>query len=243
MALSVVQTTGITSLGAGPTSYAATFASATTAGNLLVALMGIGSSSATMATDAADTWTILEGGSILANSKMEMWYVASCVGGKTGYTFTRSTAGTGSLILAEIAGAVASPFDVSTHTAGTTSTTITTGSTASTAQANEIWIAGFFGSENITGAGTGTLSGLTAGYTLDIQNAPTTGSTTNVVIGLAHQVVSSTGTASASVTISAAPTGQCGLLVTFSGSAGGGGPDPFPVGYPTAQLASAVYRM
>ena len=206
------------------TSLTATFGANTTAGNTLVAMLATGYAGSTaFGTDSADTWTALEGGQIVVDSagtttKTEAWYVLSCAGGKTGYSFSRPTNGNCSLLIAEISGLTA--FDVSTHSVAATTATPSTGS-ATTTNASDLLLALFVLQQAYPPAAAAyDTTTLTSGWTWQAASGGSTGTSAgnhNSNIGLATQAVSSTGSYSAAVTSSGAvsQTATLGMLVAL----------------------------
>ena len=221
----------------------ATFGANTTVGNTLVAMFATGYAGASALTaDAADTWTALEGGMIVVDSngtstKAEAWYVLSCVGGKTGYGFSRPTTGNCSLLIAEISGLTS--FDVSTHSVAATTSAASTGS-ATTTNASDLLVALFVLQQAYPPAVAGyDTTTLTAGWTWQAASGGSTGTGAgnhNSNIGLATQAVSSTGSYSASVGSSggASETATLGMIVAFA--AAGGAADPYPAEFPRLAL-------
>jgi hypothetical protein len=201
----------------------ATFGVNTTAGNCLVAIFGTGTSNS-LTPDSADTWTAASGSPFAANSKNQgVWYVLSCVGGKTAYSFDRVSTGNCTLIVAEISGVTA--LDVQGSSSGGAGSTASTGSVTTT-NASDFLVALFLTLQQYSpGDPTFDSTTLSAGWTWKGSSGPSTGTganNNNTDVGIAVQAVTSTGSYSASVGTTGATSvmNTLGVLLAFKASGG-----------------------
>jgi len=196
----------------------ATFAANTTAGNCLVAIFGTGSTG-TLTPDSADTWTAITGSPFSEGGKNQgAWYVLSCAGGKTAYSFNRGSTGNCSLLVAEIHGPTA--LDVQASSSATASATVSTGS-ATTTNASDFLVALFLTLQVYSPADpTFDSTTLTSG-TWGGSSGPSTGTSANnnnTDVGIATLAVASTGAYSFSVgtTGAATTTANLGIILAFT---------------------------
>lgn len=196
--------------GTSGTSASATFSATTVSGNMLVAFLV--TSTATLG--ALGSWTNPQSGFGSAINIYGLYQILAA--GATTYTVNMGgTAGPWTLVIVEITGQQATPFDKSAVSADTTSTAAVTGTTTTTAQANELFI-GVMAYNSTT---TLTWSALTSGWG-QMSTADTTG--TNGI----HQTVvtkwaSATATANAAATISSSKE-HLGVILTFKTAANAG---------------------
>ncbi|MDE2102349.1 MAG: hypothetical protein KGL39_34200 [Patescibacteria group bacterium] len=136
----------------GVTSTTLTFGSAVTAGDLIVAFGGYGSSGTIGLSDSrANSYTQDAGAHYYSN----LWYAANVSGGSDTLTMTDTSSGTYSWCIAEISGAAtASPLDASGYLGGSGS--VNTTPTVTTANADDIIIAGY--AEPYSSDNTGTIT-------------------------------------------------------------------------------------
>jgi hypothetical protein len=184
---------------------------ATAAGNALVASFALatgGSKSVLSVTDSAGgTWTRgpvgFQSGS---NTRVELWYRVGVPAGITSVTATLSTAATGSVNVSEWDGvAGASPLDVQAGKGNPASTAAPTPALTTT-NADDLLV----GALNYSGAATSTLSG--GGFT-----ALTDYNAGNVHGRAAYRAVSTTGTYTATWTLSAATSSGTAILALKAG--------------------------
>lgn len=183
-----------------------------TAGDLLVALIGVRSASTISISGITDTAgnTWVKANSAFhtgVNGRIEIWY-AKNAGAVTSITITPSASVAMSVNVAEFSGVdLAAPLDKNATADNNAVTTFDSGTTAATAQASEVVIAA--GAH--TSANTETLD--TAGFT------PLTraGAAANCVVIGAYRIVSATGAQRVTWTMNAATTGG-GAIATFKGA-------------------------
>ncbi len=136
--------TGTEATGTG-NSISPTLPSASTAGNLLVAVLANGNTFSSNAFSGPSGWTNATGIWQSGNGRVEIWYRANNPGGITSATFTVGNSG-GAIIgeLTEWSGvAISSPLDkVGTNTSGS-STSSTVSTSAATTLANDVGITAF----------------------------------------------------------------------------------------------------
>jgi hypothetical protein len=243
VAIARVQKVNGSSVSTGP--IAATWGSTTTAGNLLVAVVGMSATSGETITPPAG-WTLAAGGtgdntSSSPHLLVSIYYIenAAARSGSESFSLSGTGVGGGWIELLEYSGmgVTAGPVDKTTGNTGSSSSP-SSGTTASTTTASEVWIAGFS-----TGSGITSFSSPTNSFAILDQTTFGTG----LRGGALESIVSSTGAASTGVT--SANAGWAGAIATFAaaGAASGstsspavvrssmGGP-PIP-GKPWSQLA------
>jgi Carboxypeptidase regulatory-like domain len=214
--LSVVQSFGAANSGsAGGTTLAATTATQTGSGDLLVLTIKTRSSPTVAVTGVVDnsspanTWKKATG-VVSGQADEEVWYVPSA-GSVTSVTVTVSGATAMAMTVADISGASAtSPLDQVATTSGN-GTALSTGATPTTTQSNEIVVG------DLGWNGTGTLSGLVFSPQTTITAPVYQKSTVTSLITweqMAWQVVSAVHTQSLSGTLSA-PFAWTGAIATF----------------------------
>lgn len=207
MAISQVQSESNTSTGTGTCSV--TWASTTTAGNLLIVCAVANEVAGDVTFTSAPTgYTALAAGSINATGSVigQMWYKIAA-GSDANPSVTISASQDIAMAALEYTGNTATPLDVEAENSGT-GTTPDSGTTGTTAQADELWIA-FLGNRNSA------QSSPTNSFTQQEQviSAHATGSN-RARIGVYHRIVSATGTANTSSTIGASQ-GWVGQVATF----------------------------
>lgn len=222
MAITKVQSNGTAGSG-NVSSLSATLASATTAGNLAVAIVTQGGSTNTLTLPTGWSSAVSQNGN--ANQNLTLaWFVDSS-GGNTSFTFTSSTANGLSVILSEWNTDTgvwnASSLDqTASNFTSTSNKSMDSGTTAATTAATELWIAGF-------GQGNGTASAPTNSFTLDIQQN-SGGTPTNKANSIeCYLLATTTGTADCGLTNSANVKWD-GVIATFAPQSGGGS-TPVPV--------------
>jgi len=153
------------------------------------------------------------------NTDVSLWYLENYSGsGAQTYTWSYTAAADSfEVIVAEFSGlATSGSLDrTATNVNASTSTTVSSGTTGTTTTANELWIAALSYDSNTTR----TWSGFTAGFTQDKTEDGVGGHGTH--LSDAYDIVSSTGTASCSATISTAQVNS-GVIATFKQAGGGG---------------------
>ena len=121
----------VSAFASGATTVTATFASAVTAGNMIIAFGGVGSVTPNVPTMTGETFTAWAGASITvaATDAVATWAVDSAVGGQTGVTLTASGASDMHLHIIEVHGQAASPRDASGNKSSATLSVSTSGAT------------------------------------------------------------------------------------------------------------------
>lgn len=205
MAISLVQTgSGLSGSG---TSVTGTWTSATTTGNLLVAVVGTGA--------FASSLTAPSGWHSAVQKVNGSVYITACF-----YNFNSTSqnsqaftvpSGAASVVLAEYSGfGVVDPLDT-TGSSASFGTTASASATATT-QAVELWVFGVDVQGNSVTFGTPASS-----FVKEKTSISSSGSTSTM---LADKIVAATGTPSSSVTVTS--NNWTGLMASFKGSAGGG---------------------
>lgn len=223
MALSVIQTsaTGTTSISG--TTVAKTWASNTTTGNLLIALIAGGVQHVSSIADSqTNTWVVADAGNF-SWSMCEIWYCKNATGGVTPtVTATFAAAEPGTIHLIEVSGAdTGSPLDKTAHASGDGVTPNTpTVTTAATTTNDEIVVAI---SAVFLGSGTD-LPTVGAGYSnfVSTNSTPTTGIT--VSSGSESKIVSATGAQTATFGLASASGFWETTVATFKQAAAGATP-------------------
>jgi hypothetical protein len=216
VSIAVVQTLGIASTSA-VTSQALSIS--TTAGNTLVASIGLhptsGTPTVSSVTDSArNTWTKAAGTSLTSGQDAELW-VAYGAAAVSSVTVTASGTTALTFNLTEISGLASSGLDlVGLSSSSTTSSSVTVTASGTTASANEIAIAATYlqghQSETVT----------SAGYIVDAQTIGTVGGD-NDTVATAHDIFTSTQTNSTFTASLSTANIWAAILATFraSGSA------------------------
>ena len=209
-------------------SISPTLSSASTAGNLLVAVLGNHNTASSAAFSAPANWVNATGVFRSGTGRVEIWYYPNNPGGITSATFTASS-GTNTIIgqLSEWRGAAfTSPVDTTGTVSGASATTATVSTSAATTVTGDLAITDFGTSLTpittfTAGAGWAHIfSDGTRGYVADDKQ------------GLATGVVSETETASSA-------TSWAGIIVAFKPGCTGGGlslNSPASITYPTVTL-------
>lgn len=219
MAIALVQTCK-NNESAGDGSMDVTWGSATTAGNLLVAVVSASraglSGVPTITPPAGWTEAVTQACDSVSgvDRRTSIYYKANAASESGAKTWTCTThTGVASLgvVMAEFSGiATSSPLDQSTGTAdtSTTATTCSTGTTGSTTQADELAVAAYQGGS--------TLGSPSNSFAIQDQTAGAN------FIALATKTLSATGTVTTSATYSTGSS-NAGCVATFKAAAGGGG--------------------
>lgn len=195
------------------TSITATFGSNTTTGNLIiVALQGDATfSSATISDSQSNTYNSLYNGAPSGGAgDFAVWYAYNITGGTNTVTANLGRNIDCEMIIQEFSGTGSSaPLDLNTTPNTGTSATYSTGTSGTTAQASEIIVA-------IAGQRSGTaISSVSSPYSNFNNSNSAFGN-----VAIASQVVSSTGTQSA--TFSGPNTAYQAMIASFKLSGGGG---------------------
>ncbi len=192
------------------TSITATFATAPTEDNLLVAVL---STRATSATNPSGWTTAIDVVNSPNNDLLRIAYKVAGASESATVTFTLSAADQSALGIFEVSGtATSSPLDQTASTGRTLNTTsVSSGTTSTTTQADEILFVGYYMRELITSPS------LDNSFTLVHHEATTGGQDITVVDG--HRIVSATGayesTASWTTNVTA-----MGAIATFKAASG-----------------------
>lgn len=207
-AIAQVQKTNGKTAGAA-TTVSASWGSATTTGNLLVAIIGLkNSSTITPPTVSGNAWTLVERATSAADANGKVasnaiYYIknANSQSGSSSWTISSSQA---TLHLVEYSGInTVSPLDVHKSNPGTSSPT-SSGTTGTTAQANEVAVSGVNDSKGASSAGNA-FTITSSGWTEEAEVGATTGTQNNRTDGAFDQkILSATGTQQATNTYSAA---------------------------------------
>jgi hypothetical protein len=211
--VSIVQTVAASANGVG--SITVTI-SPTTAGNLLLVAVEVSNTTIGISISAtSQTFTLIANPSFTNAGQIGAWYVANCAAGTTGITIQR-VSGTGqfSVIVRELANEDPSaPLDQSVGQGGTLGDSGTTGTTT---QADEFWWAVFGALSPQNGSLVG-FSGISSPWTDGAESlANATGSNANSGIHDGYQIVSATGVAHATITMSnTLSSAGCGVAATF----------------------------
>jgi len=216
MAISVVQS--VSSSANSATSISQTITS-TWAGNLLLIAYSVSNSSVgtTISVTGGTTQTFTQFITTLNSGntgQTDAWYVKNCASGTTQIKVARNSgSGQMSIVVTEVSGIdTTAPLDkqISSTASGTT------GTTATTTQASEFWWAVFMSASSGAG-GLPSVSAISSPWTSDQATNSTLGAgNTDVSLGTAYQIVSTTGTANATATQNnAAGNGTAGFAATF----------------------------
>lgn len=217
MAMNVVQSVAASANQQG--SVSVTLAS-TGAGNLLLVYVECSNPTVTLTPSTTGSTQTFNS---IANPKpgggqAQAWYVKNCASGTTGITVTRNTGvGQFSLIVMEVSGVdTASPLDQS----ASSTTQGDSGTTGTTTQASEFWWVGFSADSANSDGTSPSFSGLSAGWTPDKETESSQGgANSNTGAYDAYQIVSATGAANATITITNAASVNCkGIIATFKAS-------------------------
>lgn len=222
MAISLVQSVATSANGASSVTVTI---SSTGSGNLLLVQTNSSNSAVTLAltyTGTSQTPTSIANPKP-GNGQAQAWYIPSSASGTTAIIITRSS-GSGQLsaIVREISGiATSTPLDQSTSAIN--GTPATTGTTATTTQADEFWWAAF-SSLGFADGSQPTYAAISSPWTDGITSASSAASpNSNTSVHDGYQIVSATGTANAtvSVTANADLNGWDGIVATFKAAAAG----------------------
>jgi hypothetical protein len=204
--------------GAATTTPSATWPSATTAGNLLVAVVGVNQQNVaggvTITPPAG--WTLVDAAANQGDNVAVSMYMKAAAASESGaVTFTLSSSRKSVVALSEWPVTLASPLDKHANAATTIgSATATSGTTATTTAASELWIAGL-----VNQAGTGqTQSAPTNGFTLLDPSIVTGSGGAQLTFGLYTKTATAVGAASCDATLSASAN-WAGVIGTFLVSA------------------------
>ena len=200
--------------GAGPAAVA--FPSNTVAGDLLLVFAYSGAFNDTLSiSDGVNTWNSIQySGGIAGNTgTTQLWYAIAVGGASTPSVSSPSGAGSRNITIGEwSANGNTFTLDKSALTSASDTTyTSLTSSSVSTTQANELLIGAFMSSGNVTT--------WTAGSNYNIQKQGNSGPSTV----FEDQLVSSTNSYSASVTLTSTLGGVAKGIVTFAFAPSGGG--------------------
>ena len=215
--------------GIASNSLAITWGQVNTSGNLLVAVVNCldqsGGSSATIT--APSGWsTAVSKASFGGIGKVYIFYYENAPSIGFSATFTCSVGSSNAKMTGEMVEysgvATSGSLDKTASTTGDVSTTAATGTTATTTQANELWVGGII--DQLT-SGT-TFSAPTNSFSLVAQNNSTSGGGGASVF--LERIVSSTGAASSTVTLSQGDAWS-GVMATFSAASS------------TSSIAGTVY--
>ena len=228
MTIAKVQDLGTYSSGAlaSATSHTASaLANAFSAGDFVAAWIVTGGTTTqnTLSDGLGNTYSkILQ---VVNSGGLALWVCYSATtGGTPTYTLTCSANFTFWGISASEWSGVASPVDQTASATGGASTSLSTGTTGATTTANELVLAGFGINDSSSTDTTSTPTGFSV-----LQAVHSTNSTTTIYIFPFSEIISSTGTQTASSTLSAAPVASFNLIATFPAATSS---DPFPAGYP-----------
>jgi len=204
------------------TSNVITMTSGVTNGNLLVATVLNGAAGVTVtAPDGSWTKAIstnFSGGTTTGTEGIWWRLVDAGLAGTTSFTWTLNSAHTFNVYMSEwhaTNGWLATPTDQTASLAKVLTTTADSGTTSTTTQAEELWLSG------VDAGGNATFSGLTSGWTQDSSLAPNGNHRT----GAFYKIVSATGAADVTFTLSAAED-TAGTMATFKDSTGAAAPPP-----------------
>jgi len=190
----------------------ATWPASTTAGNLLVAVVSFRGGSGVTITPptASPAWTLAVRSDNSTTISTAIYYIANASAQSGASTWTLSSSQNATLSLIEYSGvAISSPLDKTATNSGS-GTTGNSGTTATTTQANEVAIAGIS-----IDASNKTLTSWTNSFTETNQAVSSGGGqATRSKMGVAHKILSATGTQNTSVTISAIQNWS-GAIATF----------------------------
>jgi len=213
----------------GSATLSASPSAATTAGDLLVAVIRDRNITAQALvtsvsdTNAADHWARAAGVTHGSDADGEIWYVAGAASLATSQAVTVTVGGTSAspsaiaVTVLDVTGASATPLDVTATNSGNTQPA-STGATATTTQAGEIAIGDIGWNSNVTP------SAQTVGYTTTaVQQSTISGSAAGEQA--AFQVLGTTGAQSYSATLSTSTVAWTGAIATFKVSTG---PPPVP---------------
>jgi protocatechuate 3,4-dioxygenase beta subunit len=216
----VVQSFGAQNAGTGSATLSASPTAATTAGDLLVAVIRDRNSSAltlvsTVAdTNAGDHWAKATSVAQGSQADGEIWYVTNAASLLTSQSVTVTVGGTKASTTAiaftvlDVSGATAVALDVVATKGGSTQPA-SAGPTAATAQASEIAIADIGWN-----SGSVTVSGQTSGYSV-LPTQQSTVSSTGTGEQPAYRLLSATGTQIYQATISASSAAWTAAIATF----------------------------
>ncbi len=201
------------------TTVSATFASAVTAGNMILVLGGVQFASTlntpTMTGETFTAWTSAANAGSFEKGQTGVWATDSAAGGQTTVTLTVTGAADIHLHIVEISGQAASPRDIQGNTE---STTMSVSTSATTATANDLIVSYYYDNalNHTISAG--------SGYAQVEQSNNTSGG---------DVAFSESKTVSATGVQTAAASGNAGdiveqSIVAVAGTAGGGGTTPVP---------------
>ena len=232
----VAQSFGAQNASSGSATLVASPSAATTAGDLLVAVIRDRNTTVlapviSVTDSTGETWSHAASVTQGTQAHGEIWYMATAANLSTSQAVTVTVGGTSASTSAiaftvlDVTGASTTPLDV-TATKGGNTQPAATGTTATTAQASEIAIG------DIGWNGNSTASVQTANYTV----LPTQQSTVNNTAAgeqAAWQLLSATGAQSYSATLSSSTTAWTGAIATFEVGGTSSTPTPTATATPT----------
>lgn len=183
-------------------------------GNTLVAVIGTRNSTLDTVQSISQTGSVWSRATQATNSSgntTEIWYTESLVNPGNAITINLSTSVNASAVITQYSGIMTlNKLDKTANATGS-STTASTGTTTTTSQASEVWVGG------LTQSGVGTFGAPTNTFT-ELTEVASTGGTTVSRNNTAYleRIVSATGTASSSSTITSAD--WSGAIATFNGT-------------------------
>ncbi|PIR73959.1 MAG: hypothetical protein COU35_04865 [Candidatus Magasanikbacteria bacterium CG10_big_fil_rev_8_21_14_0_10_47_10] len=198
---------------AGATTVTASWPSATTAGNFLVAIVAVRGGSGTTITPPSGGWILATRSNNGTNISTAIYYIANAPAQSGASTWGVTPTNRATVTLAEYSGvATSAPLDVIATATGN-SATGSSGTTAITSQANALAIAGISAT-----SGNRTFSAQTNSFT-EVSEVVSTGSTqgTRNSTVFEEKILSSTGTQGVSATISASGN-WAGVIAVFKGT-------------------------
>lgn len=250
MAIAFVQEAGATTTGSTSTTLAATWGSATTAGNLLIMGVCCGSNSLNITFTPPSGWTLLTA-QLTANGGANpavtgaLYYKKNAASESGAKTFTFSSAVWASLFLAEFSGCdVTAPLDQESSATSTGSTNCVTGTTTTTAVANELLVALTACNSNFT------QTTPQNSFTLQDTQKSAAAGTARVSGGFLYRIVSATGAYTTGVTLSSSNPNigkiatfkiqSTGATVQLTSMGSAAGPRQFPLGPPDMTGATTL---
>jgi len=235
-AISRVQT--IASGNNSPT-VTATWPAATTAGNLLVAIVAVrGGTARTITPPAGLGWTLARRSDNGTTISTAIYYIQNAASQSGGSTWTLNTSARVTLTLAEYSGAETSSVLDKTAYAYGASTTGTSGATAVTSQADEVAVAAISSNDSRR-----TYSAQTNGFS-EVSEINSGGNANGAATVFEEKILSAAGAQSVSATISSSST-WAGVIATFKAAVSNPVPtttsiSPTSATYGDAQLTLTV---
>lgn len=210
----LVQSTSLTKGTAG-TSQAISLDTPATAGNLLVAFVGIDKNSGAITLPTDFSLVAKNEDAVEVDAAYAMAYKVA-TGGETGVTWAWVQSRVAALAITEWSGLHASPLDVTAQatSASTSTATQSSGTTAATSQANELAIAAFVADSWGTAE---TSHSYTNGFT-ELEVEPTAPDPTGTLVGMwvVYKVLDAVGTVETTITRVGATSDQMrGMVATF----------------------------